>query len=405
MKTDSELEALLRGTLDARAGEVTEPARWATPAAPRRRTPAWLPAVAAAAAVVVVAAGVIIGIRATRSNPPAHHSPRPTPTSLPNTLHTARCVTAVPASWQRAITTGTVREPGTKLVPRAVDDNGDVIADRAADVAVPQTHQLVLITQTHKVRVLYDTAPPASWNGMRIGTLSTEGDWVAFAVLVRASSGGQGPAQVELANTVTGETRTLRPTQPNDATIVLGPVVAAGSVFWTELEMSRGLAYGPVYRYDIGTRTRHVVANGVASTVLRSGEGIYWEKTGTVVTARRGTQPPGFDLRDALLKDAPVFTSGDTSVWQDVTSMQAISGWRRGMSHSTTVVPERLGGLLAGMTGSFVWWEGGVADVRTGATAPLGGAAVVAGAHTVALQEGTAAVAVVDTGSLPGLHC
>jgi hypothetical protein len=403
MKTDTELETLLRATLATHALDVHEAAGWTSPDVPQRRKAPWLPALAAAA-VVLVAAGVILGIRATRSTPPTHPSPRPTHPSDAHALHAVRCVTPLPPSWRRAISDGTVSEAGKKLVPLAVDDAGDVLADRAADVAIPHTHQLVVITRAGKIRVLYDNTPPASWNGMRLGPVSTEGDWVAFALEVQAVSGGQGPVQVELANIRTGATRTLHPTLPNSAMIVLGPTVSGGYVYWTELDMANGHDYGPIYRYDIATRTRRIVATHATTQVLRSGGGVYWERNGAVVTGRRGTEPPGFDLPAALLKDLPVRSSGDSYVWQDPSSIQAISGWQPGMAHSTTVVPQRSGGRLTGITAGLVWWDGGVADLRTGASARIDGA-LVAGGNTAAVQVGRSGLSVVDTATLPELHC
>lgn len=414
----TDLDTALRDMLRARATDIDAlPAGLAhfervaeraadqsdAPVHPRRT--AWL--VAAAVAAVLAVVGTAIAVRAGGGNrpTPATHRSRPTThhTRAPSSLRPLRCTAPLPADWRHALAAGTVSVPGHRLVPLAVTDDGSVLADEAAAVAVPHTHELVLVAATGSVRTLYDTPPPASWNGMRIGTVSTAGDWAAFALLVQAQSGGQGPVQIELVNIKTGVERTLRATAPNDARIVLGPALERGSVYWTEIDADRGLSTGRVRRYDIATRTTSVVSSGAVSAPVVSGGAVYWTRNGALVGPGNPTLPAGFDLEGAIKQDAPLLSDGATHAWLDVTTMSSIKASTNGQA-AVTVVPRDKGGRPTGLTGDLLWWPGDVLDLRSGAALGLGGETLARG-NTAVVALGSGRLAVLDTADLSPPRC
>jgi hypothetical protein len=127
--------------------------------------------------------------------------------------------------------------------------------------------------------------------------------------------------------------------------------------------------------------------------------------------------PAGFHLDTALKKGSPLLTDGQTYVWQDRIPPLAIRAARPGTGGAITAVPRSEGGLLAGLTGEFVWWDGNggawVDDLLTGAASQVThvgsssghGYPVLAAAQTVVLRLGADRLAVLDTGRLPALHC
>jgi hypothetical protein len=410
MKTDSELEGLLRATLNARAGELTEGAVLHATIGPVRPPRRWPTVLAAAAVVLAVAVGVTIGLhlRGTTTHSRPHHTPSPPADSITP----VQCTTATPQSWQTALAAGTVSVHGQTLKVLATTASGDVLADEAAAVPAPFTHKLVLVTGQGSIRTVYGLAPPSSWHGMRIGPVSTEGDWVAFALDVQAVSGGQGPVQIDLANLKTGETRVVRPTTPTDETIVFGPVLANGAVYWTQIRAPEGLSYGPLIRYDISTGRRGVLDAHASSAPLLVDGLIAWKSGNDVRSERPGViTPHGFDIKAAIDSDSPLFTDPDTGVWQDPVDMTSILA---AGSTPITVVPGRLGGHLGGLTGYIVWWSGAggvhAADLRSGAAVVLPGTDrghgfVTAAGNTAGIQVANNRVAVMDATHLPPLTC
>jgi hypothetical protein len=376
----------------------------------------WAGALAAAAAIVAGAIGLAV-TQNDRGDGPARPAAPPAPsvatTPSPHTpatssaLQPSRCSAAVPASWKLALETHTVSVSGKRFTPLAVDAAGRVIADQAADAAAPSSHQLVLITTGGTVRPLWSAAAPPSWNGMRLADASASGDWVAFAVLVGGRpTGGQGPTEIDLVNSRTHTARTLRPTFPGDATIVLGPVIAGGGVFWTLIDAGQGLSTGRVYRYDLGTGHTKVVDSGYVTAPQVIGGGIYWSKNGAAVTYRAGTLPPGYTVSPTG-KNRALATDGTTYAWGGSTSSGDIEtqAWRAGAPG-----PVRLGvpGDAVGVTGSFVWTSDGVVlDTRTGATVRISRSTdpPVAAGRTAAVPLAHGAIAVVDVSALPGLGC
>lgn len=406
MKTDTELEALLRETFAGRADTLHDARPWQPPAHAAQPARRWLPVLAAAMAVAIVAAGVALGVHFRHSNKPAHPKPTPTTSSLPApaTLHALRCTVPVPEAWRGAIAAGTVSIAGRKLIPLAVTDAGDVLADEAAAVALPHTHKLVLVTRAGTVRTLYGKQPPASWNGMRIGDVSTEAGWAAFGLLVQAQSGGQGPVQIELVNLSTGAQRTLRPTAPNDVTIVLGPALADGAVYWIEMDNGQGLQTGRVYRYDISTGRRAQVDHGVVFGPLSSDGRVYWLNKDIVEQGRTPSSlPAGFDLAAAVREDAPLLVDGPTYAWLDTATMSSIKA-ATGGAGPITAVPADHGGRPTGLTGDLLWWGDAVLDLGTGAAVDVGDL-VLARGHTAAAELSGGRITVFDTSGLPPLHC
>jgi hypothetical protein len=421
MKTDTELEALLRSTLTGRAESVQDARPFVAPARAPRRIRPWVPALAAAAVVIVVAAGVWIGVRLTHSSRPVH----PTPT--PNGLHAVRCMVPLPNAWQSAIAAGTVTVAGHTVTPLAIDAAGDVIASeptakrvRYIRQLVPYAYRLVLITAEGSIRTLYDTSPPEAWGGMRIAGVSVERDWVAFAVNVGAASGGQGPVQLDVLNSATGDVRVIRP-GPLDPTIVLGPAILHGSVYWTDILAGQALEYGPLYRYDIATGHRVVLDRHATSGPMVTGDAVYWghgAKDGDKITSAGHGQPlpPDFDIAAAFGHE-PV-TDGRTVAWIDPITMARIMAWQPGMAAPVVVVPQRRSGnYVDGVTGHFLWWRSwrgssAVVDLRTGAAVHLdlpstmgGGIRVLVSGHLAVLPLAGSQLAFVDTAELPPLTC
>src|SRR5690242_1744580 len=88
MKTDAELETLLRSTFDGRAATVTTAAPFTAPPA-HGRTRTWVAAAAAAAVVAALAVTIAVVPRG-HSNNTRHHVTSPTPTPAPRHNHAPR---------------------------------------------------------------------------------------------------------------------------------------------------------------------------------------------------------------------------------------------------------------------------------------------------------------------------
>ena len=275
MKTDTELEALLRGTLATRALEVTEPARFAPPAGPRRNRNPWLPILAAAAAVLVAVAGVLVGIRLTHDNKVAHHGPSPKP--VPRVLHTV-CTTTLPAQWKAALEHSAVDTRGGNAMLLSLDADGSIIASQSIS---GQRQRVVEFRPGETAQLLY-TAPDLQseiYSAQRIGNTLV----VALRNPHLAPKGANPKTMPFLMSSLftidlagpQQQPHDLYAMSANSRTVTDGSVVYRGKLYWDEHPYNANLEGNGVLRsYDPTSGRTATVHRGAVGYPIAAAQGL-----------------------------------------------------------------------------------------------------------------------------------
>jgi hypothetical protein len=443
MSTD--LEQLLRRTLQHRAAEVSSGPGWEPPL--RNRRPKWIAAIAAAAAVAAVAvAAVLIPSWHHNGAPPANSttpapspspssSPSPSPTHTPAPVVPAACRTALPHAWQQAFAGGQLDLGGIAATPLSVAPDGAIVIARDGGLTPGSPRDVLLLRPGHAAQSVYEVPDPDHFV-VRDAELS--GHWLIVA-LERDDRPGPGtvPGNSPVPNVdrlialdlTTPRQHVIRtiPTNPSGA-FIDQDIVLDGRVYWDErtnftsdqgVIKSYGVQSGDVRTEYSGKMDEYPIfsAAGVGGT-----NGVY------VRAALPQPVADGLDPRYPFL----VATDGTAYAWQVGT--HEIGWWAPGRPAPTYLrVRDELSVSYPGqivVSGHFVvTLNRTLIDMRNGAEASIAGGnvptgkffepAVAAGNGILAAvnnvgtghfvngywEDPQARVLRIATAHLPDLHC
>ena len=426
MKTDNELEALLRATLSSRAAEVTEaadvPPRTST--RPRR----WLPAIAAAAVIAAIA-GTAVGIRVASHHGPAGPSPTPThtrsaspsPTQPPDRMNT--CAAKLPASWRAAITQGASRFGAVSAFPLAISPDGKQLLV-ARDFGT--SRDVAVVGTSGAPRPIYSVLQP---DLNRVEHASIDGHYALIDIerLPRNANGVDGTVlEVVLVDLRNLHATLLDSVHDSDITngrrTIDGSVLADGQAYW-DVKNRYADRTGVLRDYDVVTgRFRDAFSGTVgAPTLTPLGLGLPGDRTIRVLIARDvPTQ-----VLDAVTTDVSrnsLSTDGSSYAW---VSGRHIEWWAPGQSQITEFAPTDVVPGLIAVAGHYVMYEDPssdsvvpivyILDTSTGAVGAsvnalqaysLSNAGVFVGyRYTGSAKNSPTEPVRIDTTKLPGLHC
>lgn len=425
MKTDTELEALLRETFTGKAETVRDARRWVAPARAPRRIRRWLPALAAAVTVVLVAAGVLIGVHLTRSDHKViKHQPVPTV-----------CPTSLPAQWSAALNNDVLAGGGRTAGPIAVAPDGSVIALRDDGVHPGDGREIVQLRPGSQPKVLYAMPNPDKYSE-RAAYL------VDHWLFIGEGLGGRPPkhtipgsspiglATIVVVDLDTGQARTLA-TAGDPGRDINSLAVLDGLAYWDE-RPSYAARNGVVRSYDPRTGKAATIYRGRVSWLQATGAGLvfYDDLSHPLVTAQL---PAVVESAMSSFTRRFLVTDGNAYAW--LASRTVIAWWAPG---NAAPIYHRFDRPLASdyrtlsllVAGRFVLTpDERVIDAVSGAAARLfhhpgylsattsigmsrGG--VLAGTKLIERKghwidgywaEAATAVVRVDTRALPALHC
>jgi hypothetical protein len=268
MKTDTELETLLRSTLAGRAETIHDARPWVAPAPasvrPRRR---WLPVLAAAAIVIAVVAGVFISLRLTRTE---HKVIKPAP--LPTV-----CRTTLPSQWRTALSSAGLDAGGRTAGPLSVAADGSVIAMRDDGVHPGDGREIVQLRPGSEPKVLYAIPDPDRYDAQAAYLVD---HWLIVALHHQGrpakhtipGSSAIGLAAVVVVDINTGHARTL--TSASDTGLSINSLaVLDGKAYWDE-RPSYPAREGVVKSYDPRTGKIATVYQGPTSWLEITGAGL-----------------------------------------------------------------------------------------------------------------------------------
>lgn len=432
MKTDTELEALLRATLKARAAEVTEAADLPTTTTSRlRRSHRWLPALAAAAIIAAVAA-TVVGIRVAGSHAPAKppaSSPSPSPTRTaapappqpPNLVVT--CHAKLPAAWKTAITQGGSRYGADSAFPIAISPDGrQLLVSRDFGTS----RDVALVGTSGAPRPIFTVLQP---NLNQVQHASIDGHYAAIDVqrLPRNANGVLGTVvEVVLIDLRSLHSTLLDSVEDSDITYgrrtIDGSVVADGHVYW-DVRTSYGNLRGVIRDYDIVTGQVRDAYSGVVGQLSRTALGIStaWNGEGQVVIPGDVPEP----VQAALTTNASrlsVISDGSSYAWLHG---RHIEWWAPGQNQVSELTPTDVAPGLIAVAGHYVMYDDPSSDSVVPIVYILNTSNGAIGASVNVLQPyalSSAGVFVgyrfagsfktsptepvrIDTTKLPGLHC
>ena len=374
MKTDTELEGLLRTTLANRAATVTD----APPVPadlPARRHRAWLPALAAAAAVAIAVAGVLVGIHLAKDNPPANPTPTPTPAPIPTT-----CPTTLPVAWRAAFTGSALATRGRSTQVLSIAPDGSVLALQD-DGPVPGAGRFVVRLRPGRAPdVLYDVPDP---DHQSVAIAQQYEHWLLIGLNdeerpPKGTIPGSSPIGLGRLLVVDLSNHTSHTLFAPDALFGGGAMNSAaifdGQAYWDQRTGGFAARRGVVRAYDFATGVTRTVYHGQIgyTEVTANGLGLQiGEQHRVIVPAQL---PAPVDRAVSSDERARLGTDGTAYAW---TVSPRILGWwapgeaaptyrrlPKGMSIQDFVDPP----LVAGQ---FVVTTSILTDMRTGASARL----------------------------------
>lgn len=295
MRTDQQLEQLLRATFAARSGTVTGGPAWAGDAAtepdtqgpaelldlaPRRPSYRFAP-LAAAAVVALAVAGLVVGVRAASEHPTRPAAPNtasPTTGPTPDTAAPVCPGDALGSAWQDATTQATVFDAKVygqvNILGTAAD--GTVVAESTTPGLTGETMVLA-----------FGAASLGQGTIQPIATITGKGDGAfsfyqlqgnTLLVGARFSSGpGTTPATpsvITLIDIQTGQKTVLMQQRGANSPGTDSAFLQDGVAYWDEFPA--GTNREIVYAYDVATATRTVAYEG-----LRTGAGLEHSAAGT----------------------------------------------------------------------------------------------------------------------------
>jgi hypothetical protein len=434
MKTDAELEQLLRETLTGRAETVRDARRWVAPPVPLRPRRRWLPVLAAAAVVVLVAIGVAIGLRGRDSNPPTRPTPHPTPTVVPTV-----CTTPLPGSWRDAFRSAGVDVGGIGGTPLSVAADGTVVVYRDGGVHPGDPRDVVLVRPGQAPHAVYSVPNPDTFN---VQSAYLDGHWLVVAIGYhgrppKGTIPGDSPMpnvrKLVVLDLETGTQKTIAGMSPADFKYGRRSIQSAtlldGSVYWDERNRYAART-GVIKAYRLDSGTTRTVYRGPIGYVVGGAAGIVSDSR--VIVPAAMPEP----VRSATNPTTAVTAATDGSAWAWLTNAHTLGYWRPGQAtptylHLRSAVESRYwpGDLV--VSGEFVFIDGDqVVDTRSHAVAALsgrhlfggswnGGVSLANGDHAAGYagsagsghwvdgywQDPLARMLVLDTSTLPALKC
>jgi hypothetical protein len=320
MKTDTELEALLRTTLAARAATVDDARRWTAPAPAPRPARRWVPALAAAAAVLVVVAGVLAAVRLTRTHDSA---PRPAVPSV--------CSTSLPASWRDAISHAVLDAGGRAAAPLSVASDGSVIAMRDDGVHPGDGREVVQLRPGSEPKVLYAMPDPDAYDARQAFLVD---HWLFVALHhqdrpPKHTIPGDSPidlAAVMVVDVDTGHARPLATASDNGRLTINSLAVFDGKAYWDE-RTGYTARTGVVKSYDPRTGETATIYRGRVSWLEVTGAGLvfYDDRDHPLVAAHL---PAPVEKAMTSVSRHYLATDGNAYAW--LTSPRIIGWWAPG---------------------------------------------------------------------------
>src|SRR3954463_2386100 len=194
----------------------------------------------------------------------------PQPATLPS------CVTAIPATWQKAIDESTVETGGVSNVPMAVGRRGEVAVLRDDG----DTRNLLLIGSDKSITEIY-TVPEPDQN--TIGTVSMDDRWVVVGV-EHSPRGANGiiPTimRIDVVDRQGGATRNVVDSPLEDLTsggkTIDSVALFGGKVYWITRNTYAGDA-GKIQSYDLNTGTVSEGAAGEMRNGRATAAGLTWD--------------------------------------------------------------------------------------------------------------------------------
>lgn len=375
MKTDSELETLLRTTLANRAATVTD-APPVPAELPARRRPAWLPALAAAAAVAIAIAGILVGIHLAKDNPPANHTPPPAP------IRTT-CRTTLPAAWRAAFANADAVAGNARTVtPLSIAPDGSVLGLQDDGPLPGSGRFLVRVIPGHQPDVVLDIPDP---DHLTVAIAQEYEHWllVGYSIDDRPAKGTipgstpQGLTKIEVMDLAAHDTHVLFDVAATDSPA--GPVSNAAALFdgrayWDQRGSYRA-GHGAVRSYDLATGAFHTVYTGPIgyTEVTANGLGLQiGEHHRVIVPAQLPAQ-----VEHAVTSDERSRLGTDGTAYAWIVSPRVLGWWAPGEKAPTY---QKLPKALANqdvvdpplVSGRFVVTSNSiVTDMRVGASAEL----------------------------------
>lgn len=439
MRSDEDLERLLRSTLTARGDSVHSGPQWTGQRgdASVRRLRRWQAPLLAAAAAVALAAGVLAieSGGSDHQNRTAHSgptSPTVTRTSTPPVIRAwtgTACTAPVPAEWTHAASTPLdVGATGpTGALPQAVTDDGSLLVTRD----LGRTQDLVLVAPDGSRTTLLSLNRPAGENDLYA---YADGNWAVATKDRYASMSGLEPfptvTEVVLVNLRTRATKTLA--KPGDG-VIDGATIMNGHVYWDE-RTSLQAGRGTLADYDIAAQRTSTAWRG---ELPRAGTGPVYGPAAAPVTLAAGIAFAGShqaakvlavprslptvvaEHTDARTRLYHLSTDGTSYAWTDELG-KVLYWWRPGQQ-----APSRMKLPAAGLAisddpsfqlaGNWVLasYQPFLVDLRIHAitSAPItGGAGYIEGSGGVLATDigygtQTSKPVRIDAATMPDLHC
>lgn len=382
MKTDRELEALLRSTLDNRAATITEPAELPDlPTTGRKASHrhTWHLALAAAAVVVLAAAGVLVGVHLAKDNLPAHPTPKPTPAPT-------ACRTTLPVQWRTAFENSALPTHGRTTQLLSIAPDGSVLAIEDDGPLPGSGRFLVRLRPGRQPDVVYDVPDP---DHLSVAVAQQYQHWLLIGLQDNPrpakgtvpGSSALGLTKIIVFDLASHTTRTLydlhtRGTGPaahSDSTALYGR-----RAYW-DLTFGGTGQRGSVRSYDLATGTFSTVYRGPIGYPQVTANGLGLFIAGHVRVVVPATLPAEVSRAVGRNQASRLATDGTAYAW--MVSPEIVGWWAPG--HVTPVyrrLPRALyiedNGGAPVVAGRFVitMSAGGlfsVTDMLTGASADL----------------------------------
>lgn len=386
MKTDTELEALLRSTFAGRAETVRQARPWAAPAPAPRRSRRWVPALAAAATVIAVVVGVLVTVRLIRSE-----NPKPQP-AVPTI-----CRTTLPAAWNASVTAALITPNGSHLWPLAVAPDRTVLASRGVDTDAG-AFSAVIVTPDRKATSVMRLS---RGDVMDARSPAMNDRWALFGTRRVSSTNDYGLWVVDLAHgNAVRQILDLSAQGRTGARTLQDWMLLGDTVYYTASDTYTSSRYR-LYSYGLRNSERTELAVGRRLT-LHSVYGSLSYRShpasatwGPRVTVLRGNVPSGTPPA-ATSGEHPVVTDGASIAWTETARhpgrrrlVQTAYWWAPGRAEPSVAWQRSTGGLptdqpaftIDAVAGPFLIideWDGSavlVVDTRTHAVAPWRAAA------------------------------